>query len=824
MADKYTFAKIEAKWQKYWHENEQFKVSENSDKPKYYLLEQFPYPSGRVHMGHVRVYSIGDAMARYRMMRGYNVLHPMGWDSFGTPAENAAVQRKVHPAKWTQENIAHMKEQFIKMGLSYDWSREVSTCSPDYYQWGQWLFLRFYEKGLAYRKEAVVNWCEDCQTVLSNEQVESGKCWRCASRVTQRWLTQWFFKITDYAEELLADLANLPGWPESVVTMQRDWIGRSEGVEIDFPIANSGKAITVFTTRADTTYGATYMVLAPEHPLVNELTPDEKRAEVKAFVDEVAMEDIAIRTADIGEKRGIFIGAYCINPMTKEQIPIWTADYVLMEYGTGAVMAVPTHDQRDFEFARKYDLSLRVVIQPPDDKLDAATMAEAYIEPGVMDNSGEFNGLDSKVGIEKIADFMEANSVGRRAINYKIRDWCVSRQNYWGNLIPMIYCDDCGVVPVPNEDLPVVLPLDVEFTGSGTETLQSYREFYEVECPKCSKPAHRETDTMDTFVDSSWYFARYTDSKNDMQPFSLENVSYWMPVDHYVGGVEHAVKHILYSRFFTKVMCDIELMEMDEPFTKLLTQGMVTKDGAKMSKSKGNVVDPDDIINQYGADTMRVFALFAAPPERDLEWSDQGVEGSYRFLNRVWRIVNQYLPQIEDVTSQYALDKISGSAKELRRMTHETIKRVTTDIDERLHFNTAISAIMELVNHLHQIKPSKDEIYRSVLRESIESLVILISPFAPHLAEELREQLGNQTSIIKSTWPEWDEEALKTEEVLIVIQVNGRLRSQIHIPADATEDEIRKAVLADEKIQRYIEGKQVRKVIVVPGKLANVVV
>jgi leucyl-tRNA synthetase len=874
----YPFAEIEAKWQKYWDENKQFKVTEDSDKPKYYLLEQFPYPSGKLHMGHVRVYSIGDAMARYRMMQGYNVLHPMGWDSFGSPAENAAIQHKVPPAEWTQENIAYMKEQLIRLGTSYDWSREISACSPDYYKWGQWLFLRFYERGLAYRKEAAVNWCEACQTVLSNEQVEGGRCWRCDSKVIQRWLTQWFLKITEYAEELLNDLAKLPDWPESVVTMQRNWIGRSEGVEIDFPIVGSDnpppappkrgdRAITVFTTRPDTIYGATYMVLAPEHPLVNELTSDEKRAEVKAFVDEVATEDKAIRTAEIGEKRGMFIGAYCINPMTKERIPIWTADYVLMEYGTGAVMAVPTHDQRDFEFARKYRLPLRVVIQPPthpcpskggDGKLDATTMTEAYTEPGIMDNSGEFNGLDSEIGKEKIADFMEAMKIGKRAVNYRIRDWCISRQNYWGTPIPIIYCDDCGIVPVPDKDLPVILPLNVEFTGSGTAALQACKEFYEVECPKCSKPAHRETDIMDTFPDSSWYFARYTDPKNDTQPFSLENVSYWMPVDYYVGGVEHAVLHLLYSRFFTKVMRDIGLLKIDEPFTRLLTQGMVTKDGAKMSKSKGNVVDPDDIIAQYGADTMRVFILFAAPPERDLEWSDKGVEGSYRFLNRVWRIVNQYLPYIEglpasasamhadrprtrqagvaakveggtkknnsEIRNPNSEFRVSDSAKELRRITHQTIKRVTTDIDERLHCNTAISAIMELVNYLYQIEPSEDEIYRSVLRESIESLVVLISPFAPHLAEELWEQLGNKSSVINATWPEWDENALKTDEILIVIQVNGKLRSQTYVPAGATEDEVREAVLADEKIQRYIEGKQIRKVIIVPRKLANIVV
>ena len=824
MADTYPFEQIEEKWQKYWAEQKLFTVNEDSEKPKYYQLEMFPYTSGRIHMGHVRNYSIGDVLARYRMIQGYNVLHPMGWDSFGLPAENAAIQNQIHPAKWTMENIDYMKQQLIQMGFGYDWSREVSTYSPDYYIWGQWMFLKFYERGLAYRKEAIANWCESCQTVLADEEVESGRCWRCENVVTQKTLVQWFFKTTAYSEELLEYLDKLPGWPGSVLTMQRDWIGKSVGTDIDFPIAGRDDAIRVFTTRPDTVYGATYMVLAPEHPLVKELTAPERESEATAFIEKVARMDKEIRTAEDMEKDGVFLGAYCINPMTKEQIPIWIADYVLLEYGTGAIMAVPTHDQRDFEFSRKYGLPLRVVIQPPGEKLDESTMTEAYEEPGIMVNSGQFDGLDSTVGIQKITEYTASEGIGNHAVSYRLRDWCISRQRYWGTPIPIIYCDDCGIVPVPYENLPVTLPEDVEFKGSGTATLMSCSQFYEIDCPKCGKRGHRETDTMDVFVDSSWYFARYADPNNDALPFSSKSVTYWMPVDHYVGGVEHATKHLLYARFFTKAMRDIGLLTADEPFTGLLTQGMVIKDGAKMSKSKGNVVDPDDIIAQYGADTMRIFSLFAAPPERDLEWSDQGVEGSSRFLNRVWRIVSQYIPHVADVSAQYDAEGISDAAKELRRTTHQTIKRVTTDIDERLHFNTAISAIMELVNYLYQVDPSKDGVYPSVLRESLESLVILLSPFAPHIAEELWVQLGNQSSIIDAAWPEWDEAALKTDEVLIVIQVNGKLRGQVHVPADSTDDDVQAAALANEKIQRHIAGKQVRKVIVVPKKLVNIVV
>ena len=853
-AEFFPFQKVEAKWQKRWDEKQIFKVQEDTDKPKFYLLEMFPYPSGRIHMGHVRNYSIGDVMARYQTMRGYNVLHPMGWDAFGLPAENAAIQNNRHPVDWTVSNVSTMQQQLRRMGFSYDWDREVTTCTPEYYHWCQWMFLRFYEKGLAYRKESLANWCEPCQTVLANEQVEGGDCWRCGNPVVQKSLEQWFFRITDYADELLDDLDKLTGWPERVVTMQRNWIGKSRGAEIDFPLADGGDPIRVFTTRPDTVYGATYMVLAPEHPLVQELsagTPQEKS--VTDFVEQVSRMEKEVRTAEDVEKNGVFVGAYCINPMTEEHIPIWTADYVLLEYGTGAVMAVPTHDQRDFEFARKYGLKLRVVIQPPGESLEADTMIEAYIEPGTMANSGSFDGTDSIEGIQKITDHMADRGVGQHAINYRLRDWCISRQRYWGAPIPMIYCDDCGVVPVPDEDLPVRLPENADFSKGSMAVLRSDTDFLKVNCPKCGGEARRETDTMDTFVDSSWYFARYVDPRNTELPFSRDASRYWLPVDHYVGGVEHAVMHLLYARFFTKVMRDLGLSEMDEPFTRLLTQGMVCMETyscpdhgyiypaevrkgnlcpkcdnelaigrvEKMSKSKNNVVDPNDILDKFGADTMRVFSLFAAPPERDLEWNDQAVEGAYRFLNRVWRIVHELMPLIQQETSE-ADGK--GPARKLRRMTHETIRRVTVDIDERLHFNTAISAIMELVNHIYQIKETDRVKCKAALREAIEAMVQLLSPFAPHIAEEIWEKLGHTSNVTQQPWPVWDEKLLVLDEVQIVVQVNGKLRSKINVPADADEETVRTAALGDEKIQRNIEGKQVVKVVVIPNRLVNVVV
>jgi len=858
VTDTYPFADIEAKWQKYWEENEQFQVTEKTDTPKYYLLEMFPYPSGQIHMGNGRVYSIGDVIGRYLRMQGYNVLHPMGWDAFGLPAENAAIQRNIHPAKWTNGNIANMKEQFRRMGISYDWSREVSTCSPDYYKWGQWLFIKFYEQGLAYRKDSMVNWCSSCHTTLANEEVEGGKCWRCDTLVVQKPMPQWFLKITAYADELLEELKNMDGWPERVKTMQENWIGKSEGANVDFPVVGVNKSVTVFTTRPDTLFGATYMVFAPEHPMIRKLIAgNDRESEIIDFINQVSRVDKSVRTSDETEKRGIFTGAYCINPMTKERIPIWIADYVLMEYGTGAIMAVPAHDERDFEFAQKYNLPIRVVIQPEGKKLDGSEMNEAYVEPGVMDNSGQFNGLDSQIGIKKVTEYLGSEGIGESAINYKLRDWCISRQNYWGNPIPMIYCDKCGVVPVKESELPVYLPTDIEFTQKGSEVLKLHDEFYNVKCPKCGGSAHRETDTMSTFVDSAWYFARYIDPKNEQEPFSHELADYWLPVDQYVGGPEHAVLHLLYARFFMKVMRDIGLVNSGEPFTNLLTQGMVNRESykcpkhgylfpgefieedgkikcakcqdepeiniEKMSKSKGNVVSPSEIMDEYGADTMRVFLLFAAPPEKDLDWNDQAVEGSSRFLNRVWRIFNDYLPKIKDISPEYELEKLDEPARKLCRITHETIQRVTIDIGERRHFNTAISAIMELLNHMYQMELSDDNSSLAVLRETFESMILVLSPFAPHIAEEMWEMLGNEPSIVEYPWPKWNKAALKREEILIIIQVNGKVRGRIKVPSDATEEEVQEAALAEDNVQRHIEGKTVRKVIYVPKKLVNVV-
>ncbi|MGQ9608243.1 MAG: leucine--tRNA ligase [bacterium] len=821
----YPFDDIEIKWQNYWKETKQFKASENPTREKYYLLEMFPYPSGDIHMGHVRNYSIGDVIARYKIMQGFSVIHPMGWDAFGLPAENAAIKRNIHPAQWTMQNISNMRSQLIRMGFSYDWDREIAACLPDYYKWGQWLFLRFYEKGLAYRRMATVNWCESCNTVLANEQVEDGRCWRCNGEVTQKSLEQWFLRITDYAEELLSYLDKLTGWPEHVLTMQKNWIGKSTGVQINFPIADFDDVLSVFTTRQDTIFGATYMVLAPEHPIIAKLTKGtEYEKPVMAFINEVSRENKIIRESSEVERKGIFTGAYAINPMTKERIPIFLADYVLMEYGTGAVMAVPAHDQRDFEFAKKFNLPIRVVIQPPDKELSTDDMTSAYIEPGIMVNSGQFSGIDSITGKEKIADFMEANGIGKRTINYRLRDWCISRQRYWGNPIPIIYCDDCGIQPVPDSDLPVILPKDVEISGDGASPLAKHEYFVNVKCPKCGKKARRETDTMDTFVDSSWYFLRYIDPKNEKLPFDKDKANYWMPVDQYIGGVEHAIMHLLYSRFFTKVIRDLGLIDVDEPFLNLLTQGMVLKDGSAMSKSKGNVVDPSELIEKYGADTVRVFILFAAPPEKELEWSDEGIEGAFRFLNRTWRIVNQYASKVKNIQSKYNPEELSTSAKELRRMSHTTLKRVTIDIGERFHLNTAISAIMELVNYLHTITESEDQTFISVLKEALEILVITLSPFAPHLAEELWVILGNEAGIINNPWPKWEESALKQDEVMIVIQINGKVRSRIKVASDATEEQVKQSALNDIRIKSLLTGKTIQKVIVIPQKLVNIVI
>ncbi len=849
MEERYNPKSVENKWQNIWQERKSFKVAEDSDREKYYLLEMFPYPSGRIHMGHVRNYSIGDVVARFKRLQGFNVLHPMGWDAFGMPAENAAIQHGTHPAKWTYENIANMRTQLKKMGLSYDWDREFATCDIDYYKWEQLVFLKMFEKGQAYKKSSFVNWCPDCQTVLANEQVEDNCCWRCDNEVEQKELDQWFFKITDYAEELLQGTEQLPGWPEPVLTMQRNWIGRSTGCEVDFPLEHSVNKIRVFTTRQDTLFGATFMSLAPEHPMALKITTAERREEVEAFIAKVRKQDKTRRTSEDFEKEGVFTGAFCINPVTRKKMPVYLANFVLMDYGTGAVMAVPTHDQRDFEFARKYQLPMTVVIQPEGEELAAESMTEAWTGDGVMVNSPGFDGLANAAAKEKIAEYLEKEGIGKKTVNYRLRDWGVSRQRYWGTPIPIIYCDVCGVVPVPEQDLPVVLPTDVAFTGEGGSPLAKSETFINVNCPQCGEAARRETDTFDTFVESSWYFARYACPDFPSGPIDRQAAEYWLPVDQYIGGIEHAVMHLLYARFFTKVLRDLGLMNVDEPFTNLLTQGMVCKetwscpehgwlfpeeieDGRcakcdrqavigrteKMSKSKKNVIDPDSLIERYGADTARLFSLFAAPPEKDLEWNEQGVEGCYRFLNRVWRAVFENLDIIRNAELPTGME---GEARRLRRITHRTIRKVTEDIDGRFHFNTAIAAIMELVNAIYSFEVKRE--YPGVLREAIESTVRLLAPFVPHVAEELWANLGHQQDLFQAGWPAWDDQALIEDEKLIVVQVNGKVRGKVTVSAEADEETVKNAALTDENVARFIEGKTLRKVIVVPGRLVNVV-
>ena len=850
MDNLYNPTNVEAKWQQIWLETRPFAASMDSEKEKYYVLEMFPYPSGRIHMGHVRNYAIGDVVARFKRMQGFNVLHPMGWDAFGMPAENAAIEHDTHPAKWTHENIDSMRQQLKRIGLSYDWQRELATCNADYYRWEQLVFLKMFEKGLAYKKGSSVNWCEDCQTVLANEQVEDGCCWRCHNLVTPKQLEQWFFKITDYADELLDWTDKLPGWPERVLAMQRNWIGKSYGCEIDFPIAEHDTKIKVFTTRPDTLFGATFMSLAPEHPLVKELVTAEQEEKVNAFLTTVAGQDNVARTSGDLEKIGIFTGSYCINPLTGEKIPIFLANFVLMGYGTGAVMAVPAHDQRDYEFAKKYQLPISVVIQPEGEELVGDQLQEAFTDPGVLTHSGQFDGVDNEAAKEQIAAYLDERGEGRKTVNYRLRDWGVSRQRYWGTPIPIIYCDSCGAVPVPEEDLPVTLPLDVKLTGEGGSPLARHQEFLQVNCPKCGKPARRESDTFDTFVESSWYFARYTCPDYTDGPLDKKVANYWLPVDQYIGGIEHAVMHLLYARFYTKILRDLGMLDIDEPFTNLLTQGMVCKetqrcpehgwlypeqvvDGQcticgqpvelgrteKMSKSKKNVVDPNKLIDQYGADTARLFSLFAAPPEKDLEWNEQGVEGCYRFLNRVWRAVSDNLELIKDATVP---DAIEGDAADLRRKTHQTIKKVSEDVDGRFHFNTAIAAIMELVNAIYAFKPRQEN--PGVLREALETVVSLLNPFVPHICEELWLSLGHQQSVEAFGWPNWDESALVTEEITLVVQVNGKVRGKITVAVDADSQSIETEALSESNVQRFIAGKQLRKVIVVPGRLINIVV
>ena len=819
----YDHKTLEMKWQKRWEEQGIYRLDAGGGRPKYYCLEMFPYPSGRCHMGHVRNYSIGDVVARFKRMNGWNVLHPMGWDAFGLPAENAAIKNNIPPKKWTWDNIDAMRRQLKRLGFAYDWEREVATCHPDYYKWTQWLFLQFYKKGLAYKKKAAVNWCPECQTVLANEQVVQGECERCGTPVTKRELVQWFLRITEYAERLLRNLEKLEGWPERVKTMQANWIGRSEGVEIRFPVKGTGRALPVFTTRPDTVYGVTYMVMAPEHPWVEELIAGSPReAEIRAFIERVARQDEITRTAEDREKEGIFTGAYCVNPMTGEEIPIYLGDYVLAGYGTGAIMAVPAHDQRDFEFARKYGLPIRVVIQG-DQPLDGETMQEAYTEPGVMVNSGPFDGMRSEEAWHAIADELERRGIGERKVNYRLRDWLISRQRYWGVPIPIINCPQCGHVPVPEEDLPVLLPENVNFKPTGQSPLVDLEEFVKTTCPRCGGPAERETDTMDTFVDSSWYFLRYIDPHNQEAPFDKELASAWMPVDQYIGGVEHAILHLMYARFFTMVLYDLGLVDVEEPFQNLLTQGMVLKDGAKMSKSKGNVVDPDEMVERYGADTVRLFILFAAPPERDLEWSDAGVEGAYRFVNRVYRMVRDAAAFVQGAGPvQGALE---GPAAELRRKVHSGLKRVTTDIAERFQFNTAISAIMEMVNAVYAYRElPEDQQDPAALREALELIVLALAPFAPHVAEEAWEMLGHSSSVHLEAWPQYDPAAVVEAEIELVVQVNGKVRDRVRVPRDADEETVRQAALASAKVQEFLNGKEVARVIVVPGRLVNVVV
>ena len=827
MAKGYDFKEIEEKWQLCWEERKQFRVTEDPSRPKYYLLEMYPYPSGRIHMGHVRNYSIGDVVARYKRMRGYNVLHPMGWDAFGLPAENAAIENNIHPAIWTEDNIRYMRKQLKRMGFSYDWDRETASCYRDYYKWNQWFFLKMYERGLAYKRASSVNWCDSCQTVLANEQVEGGLCWRCETPVRQKQLEQWFLRITHYAEELLAGLDKLPGWPERVKVMQRNWIGKSVGVEVRFPLASGDASIPAFTTRVDTLFGATFILLSPEHPMVQKVSEETPQAQsISLFLERMSRADKISRTALDAEKEGCFTGSYAINPATGEKIPIWVANYVLLEYGTGAVMAVPAHDQRDLEFARKYDLPIRVVVKGLDGGPGEETSAEAYVEEGLLINSGRFNGLPSDRAREAIAKHLEGNGNGKRQVAFRFRDWGISRQRYWGTPIPIIYCDRCGTVPVPYQDLPVVLPSDVQIVGKGESPLGKVDGFVQSGCPKCSAPARRETDTMDTFVDSSWYFLRFLSPHNDLVPVEEDAARYWMPVDQYIGGIEHAVMHLLYARFFTKFLHDLNLIQVDEPFTNLLTQGMVIKDGSKMSKSKGNVVDPNELLERYGADTARLFSLFASPPEKDLDWSDQGVEGSFRFLNRIWRMVETYQPSSRSVDGEPHLEELTVG-KDLFRCVHQTIKKVTEDIEDKFHFNTAISALMELVNEVSRFDLSGTEAERNerdrVLKKALETVLLLLSPFSPHICEELWRRMGHPRSVFEEPWPVYDERAIAEEVALIVVQINGRVRHRLYLAASSTEEEIKGTVLSDDRVKSLLSGQEVKRIVLVPNKLVNIV-
>ncbi|VEN75093.1 Leucine--tRNA ligase [Candidatus Desulfarcum epimagneticum] len=860
MDKQYDPEKVEMKWQRLWNDSDSFRAGEDPGKEKYYLLEMFPYPSGRIHMGHVRNYSIGDVIARHKRMRGFNVLHPMGWDAFGMPSENAAIANHTHPAKWTYDNIAYMRGQLKRLGFSYDWKREIATCHPEYYRWEQALFVKMFENGMVYRKESFVNWCDQCLTVLANEQVEAGMCWRCESPVRQKKLNQWFFKITDYAEDLLKYCDKLPGWPEKVTAMQRNWIGKSVGAKIHFPVKGLDKEIRVFTTRQDTVFGATFMCLAPEHPLTPELAARFGREkEVSEFVERVSMRDRSERGAESREKEGVFTGAFCVNPMTGKEMPVYTANFALMEYGTGAVMSVPAHDQRDFEFARKYGLEIIPVVSPPDVDPDPAHMTEAYSGEGKMINSGDFNGMDSRGARDKIAAFFQEKGVGEKTVNFRLRDWGISRQRYWGAPIPMIHCESCGPVPVPLEELPVRLPEDAQLLENGGSPLPDHEFFKKTRCPSCGrKDASRETDTMDTFVESSWYFQRYCSPDFDQGMFDRKAVDYWMPVDQYIGGVEHAILHLLYSRYFTRVLNDLGMTNDREPFSRLLTQGMVCKETVscpthgflfpeesdtregrkvcvkcgekvnvgrveKMSKSKKNIVDPQILVDRYGADTTRLFCLFAAPPEKDLEWSDQGVEGAFRFLNRVWRLSRAWMDLIREADAfDQGPDFLEGDLRGLFKKTHQTIKKTTGDIENRFHFNTAISAVMELVNDMHKIEPDPES--APVMKFAMESVILLLSPMVPHFCEEIWEAMGKEPGVGNVPWPEYRQDALAKDELTIAIQVNGKLRGTFSVDAGADAERIKSLALADPKAVKFTEGKEIRKVILVKNKLVNIVV
>jgi len=814
MEKTFPFIEIEPKWQKYWTDKGLFKVDIKDNEKKYYCLMMFPYPSAALHVGHGRNYIIGDVVVRYKKMNGYNVLTPMGWDAFGLPAENAAIKNGIHPRTSTLNNIKTMKRQLNSWGVCYDWDREVTACLPEYYKWTQWIFLQLFKKGLAYRKKAFVNWCPSCSTVLANEQVIQGACERCDTEVTQKDLEQWFFRITDYADKLLKDISKLENWPERVKLMQTNWIGKSFGVNIDFKVDGSDSTLTCFTTRVDTIFGATYMVLAPEHPMVPELIKDvENREEILAFVKAARDESRINRASMDAEKKGMWSGRYVINPVNGKKIPLWIANYVLMEYGTGAVMAVPSHDQRDFEFAKKYNLPVIVVIDDPKYPLDAELMKEAYESSGIMVNSGKFNGLKNTDAMEKIADFMEQEKIGKRSVHFKLRDWLISRQRYWGAPIPIVSCEKCGIVPVPEKDLPVLLPETVEFRPKGESPLRAVKEFVVTKCPKCGGPASRETDTMDTFVDSSWYYLRYISPKFNDRPFVREDVDKWLPVDQYIGGVEHAILHLLYSRFITKVLHDMDLVGFDEPFAKLFTQGMIIKNGAKMSKSKGNVVSPDVLISEYGADTVRLYTLFIGPPEKDAEWSDRGVDGSYRFLGRVWRLLDYVHADTDN-----AVD--GTKVTPLLRKTHQTIKKVTDDMEGGFHFNTAISSVMELVNEIYLMKDEN----KPSLNTAVRTVILLLAPFVPHMAEELWQRLGGKESIFKEKWPVYDDKLIVEDTMVLPVQVNGKVRGRIEVKHNAGQDAVKEAALADEKTAKWLEGKEIVNWIIVPGRLVNIIV